>query len=79
MMTKSKNHWFYVDYWQPDGVEKNLTLKLDKKEYDKVLKSAKEPSGREWRLWHHRRTRSAKPGWAGRGTHSRAPSGPEMF
>ena len=47
MLTKSKNHWFYVDYKQPDGTAKTLTLKLDKNEYERVLKIATEQTGKE--------------------------------
>ena len=47
MMTKSKNHWLYVDYQDADGKPKDLTLKLDKSEYERVLKTAKELSGKE--------------------------------
>jgi hypothetical protein len=46
MLTKSKNHWLYVDYKQ-DGTSKNLTLKLDKGEYEKVLKTAAEQTGKQ--------------------------------
>lgn len=47
MLTKSKNHWFYVDYKDADGKPQDLTLKLDKNEYEMVLKTAKEMSGKE--------------------------------
>ncbi|MEP7337596.1 MAG: hypothetical protein ABI977_07605 [Acidobacteriota bacterium] len=47
MMTKSKNHWLYVDYKDADGKPKDITLKLDKSEYEKVLKTAKEMSGKD--------------------------------
>jgi len=47
LLTKSKNHWFYVDYQDADGKAKDLTLKLDKSEYERVLKTAKEMSGKE--------------------------------
>ena len=47
MLTKSKNHWFYVDYKEPDGTAKTVTLKLDKNEYEKVLKIATEQTGKE--------------------------------
>ncbi len=47
MLTKSKNHWFYVDYKEQDGTVKSLTLKLDKGEYEKVLKAAREQTGKE--------------------------------
>lgn len=47
MLTKSKNHWLYVDYKDADGKPQDLTLKLDKKEYERALKTAKEMSGKE--------------------------------
>lgn len=47
MLTKSKNHWLYVDYKDAEGKPKDLTLKLDKNEYERVLKTAKEMSGRD--------------------------------
>ena len=47
MLTKSKNHWLYVDYKDADGKPKDLTLKLDKSEYERALKTAKELSGKE--------------------------------
>jgi len=47
MLTKSKNHWFYVDYKDADGKPKDLTLKLDKSEYERALKTAKELSGKD--------------------------------
>lgn len=47
MMTKSKNHWLYVDYKDAAGNSHDLTLKLDKSEYEKVLKTAKEMSGKD--------------------------------
>lgn len=45
MLTKGKNHWFYVNYKQ-DGVPQKLTLKLDKSEYEQVLKTAKNQTGK---------------------------------
>lgn len=47
MLTKSKSHWLYVDYKDADGKPKDLTLKLDKGEYEQVLKTAKEMSGKD--------------------------------
>ena len=47
MLTKSKNHWLYVDYKDADAKPEDLTLKLDKREYEKALKTAKERSGKE--------------------------------
>jgi vacuolar-type H+-ATPase subunit C/Vma6 len=44
--TKGKNHWFYVDYKQ-DGTPKELALKLDKTEYEQVLRTAHEQTGKD--------------------------------
>ena len=45
MFSREKNHWFYVHY-QQDGIAKELTLKLDKSEYQQVLRAAGEQSGK---------------------------------
>ena len=47
MLTKSKNHWLYVDYKDADGKPKDITLKLDKSEYETALKTVKELSGKD--------------------------------
>ena len=47
MLTKSKSHWFYVDFKDKDGKAGNLTLKLDKTEYEKVLAAAKKQTGKD--------------------------------
>jgi len=46
MLTKAKNHWFYVVYKQ-DGGTKELALRLDKREYEQVLKTAREQTGKD--------------------------------
>ncbi|SRR6266404_9041466 len=46
MLTKGKNHWLYVNYKQ-DGVPKKLALKLDKSEYEQVLKTAHDQTGKD--------------------------------
>jgi hypothetical protein len=46
MLTKGKSHWFYVDYKQ-DGVTKELSLKLEKREYEQVLKTARQQTGKD--------------------------------
>jgi len=46
MLTKSKSHWFTVDYHE-DNVPKAIVLRLDKKEYQKVLVTAKSQTGKE--------------------------------
>jgi hypothetical protein len=45
MLTKAKNHWFYVDYKQ-GGAAMKLTLQLGKSEYEQVLKTATEQTGK---------------------------------
>jgi hypothetical protein len=47
MLTKSKTHWLYVDYTEADGKTNDLTLKLDKTEYEQVLIAAKEQTGKQ--------------------------------
>ena len=48
MLTKSKSHWFYVDYHEPEGKDpKTLTLRLDKKEYKDILETATEKTGKQ--------------------------------
>ena len=46
MLTKSNSHWLYVDYRQPAGDVRTLTLKLDKGEYKKVLETAASQTGK---------------------------------
>ena len=43
MLTKSKNHWLYVNYKPSD---KQMTLKLDKGEYERILKVAAAQTGK---------------------------------
>jgi hypothetical protein len=45
MLTKGKNHWFYVDYKQ-GGATMKLSLQLGKSEYEQVLKTATEQTGK---------------------------------
>jgi len=45
MLTKSKNHWLYVDY-KDAGTSRALPLKLDKSEYTRVLEAAEEQTGK---------------------------------
>ena len=47
MATKSKNHWFYVDYKDAGGASKGLVLKLDKSDYEKILQLAKDQTGKD--------------------------------
>lgn len=47
MATKSKNHWLYVDYKDEKGSAQTLTMKLDKSEYEKALKTAAAETGKE--------------------------------
>ncbi len=46
MLTKGKEHWFYVEYRQ-EASTKNLTPRLSKSEYKQVLKTAKEQTGKD--------------------------------
>jgi len=45
MLTKSKNHWLYIDH-RKDGAAQTLTLKLDKGEYETVLAAASAHTGK---------------------------------
>lgn len=47
MLTKSKSHWLYVDYKETDGSAKNVTLRLDKSEYQNVLSTLQQQTGKE--------------------------------
>jgi hypothetical protein len=46
MATKSTNHWLYVDYKAPDGAAKDIVLKLDKGNYQKVINAAQQITGK---------------------------------
>jgi hypothetical protein len=46
MLTKSKSHWFTVDYHE-GAAAKSLVLRLDKSEYKKVLETAKAQTGKD--------------------------------
>ena len=46
MSTKSKDHWLYVDYKDVGGA-KQLVLKLDKSEYQRVIATTKARTGRD--------------------------------
>jgi hypothetical protein len=46
MLTKSKSHWFTVDYHE-GTVPKSLVLRLHKDEYKKVLETAKAQTGKD--------------------------------
>jgi hypothetical protein len=47
MLTKSKNHWLYIDYKDAVSETKTLTLKLDKSEYQRVLNASREQTDKE--------------------------------
>jgi hypothetical protein len=47
MATKAKNHWFYLDYKDSSGAPKDVILKLDKGEYEKILDVAKSQTGKD--------------------------------
>jgi len=53
MLTKSRSHWFYVDFRSPTGDTKTLTLKLDKKEYKNVLAVAADQTGKAVETLEH--------------------------
>ena len=46
MLTKSKSHWLYIDY-REQSVPKNLVLRLDKSDYQKVIASIKTHTGKD--------------------------------
>lgn len=46
MFTKIKSHWFYIDYTDVNG-PRELVLRLDKSEYQKVIDAAKAQTGKD--------------------------------
>ncbi len=46
MLTKSKSHWLYIDY-HDQAAPKTLVLRMDKKEYKKILASVTAHTGKE--------------------------------
>jgi len=46
MMTKSKSHWFYIDFHE-QNVPKSVVLRMDKKEYKKIFEGVKTHTGKE--------------------------------
>jgi hypothetical protein len=46
MLTKEKKHWLYVNY-KDAGASKQLVLKLDKSEYQKVIAATKAQTGKD--------------------------------
>jgi hypothetical protein len=46
MLTKSKSHWLYIEYHQQD-VPKTVVLRMDKKDYKKILEAVKTHTGKE--------------------------------
>lgn len=46
MLTKSKSHWLYVDYHQ-EGAPRSLVLRMDKKNYKKILDTAGTQTGKQ--------------------------------
>jgi hypothetical protein len=46
MLTKTKTHWFYIDYTDVNG-PRQVILRLDKDEYQKILDIAKTRTGKE--------------------------------
>ena len=46
MLTQSKSHWLYVDY-KENGIPKTLVLRMHKKDYKKILMTAREQTGKD--------------------------------
>jgi hypothetical protein len=46
MLTKSKSHWLYIYYHQDSGPS-SLVLRMDKKDYKKILDTAKAQTGKQ--------------------------------
>lgn len=46
MLTKSKSHWLYIDY-REQNTPKSLVLRLDKKDYQKIIASIREHTGKD--------------------------------
>lgn len=46
MLTKSKNHWLYVDFHEQNA-PKCLVLRMDKHEYQKIFEAVKTHTGKE--------------------------------
>lgn len=62
MLTKSKNHWLYVNQ-KPGGAKATtLTLKLDKSEFEKVMKVAAAETGKTVEKLQPEKSGGAKKG-----------------
>jgi hypothetical protein len=46
MLTKSKSHWLYIDY-REQNTAKTVVLRLDKKDYKKILEAVKAHTGKD--------------------------------
>ena len=46
MLTKSKSHWLYIDFHE-QNVPKNIVLRMDKHEYQKIFEAVKTHTGKE--------------------------------
>ena len=46
MLTKSKSHWLYIDFHE-QAVPKSVVLRMDKKEYKKIIDAVKGHTGKE--------------------------------
>ena len=46
MLTKSKSHWLYIDYHE-QNVPKNVVLRMDKNDYNKIFDAVKAHTGKE--------------------------------
>lgn len=46
MMTSSKSHWLYIEY-HDQAVPKEIVLRMDKREYEKIFAAVKSHTGKE--------------------------------
>jgi hypothetical protein len=46
MLSKSKSHWLYIDFHE-QNVPKNIVLRMDKNEYQKIFEAVKTHTGKE--------------------------------
>jgi len=49
MLTKSKSHWLYIDYHEQNDL-KSVVLRMDKKDYQKILEAIRTHTGKEVEL-----------------------------
>ena len=46
MLTKSKNHWLYIDYREQDA-PKSIVLRMDKNDYKNIIEAVKAHTGKD--------------------------------